>query len=131
MQAIMGRWWISLSETRGSMPKYYYNVQKLMKRRRFTIGEIDTYFRGSKMYLRIDNTNVGYINAYIEGGMFHMSLIVIYERFRRRGIASEYVKYLSKYCTIYGLSMVHEFWEKMGAEIDIDGSFIIRTNADV
>lgn len=102
-----------------------------MKKRKFKIDEIDTYFRGSKMYLCIDGKNVWYINAKIECGIFCMSLIVIYERFRRRWIASEYVKYISKHYTIYGLSMVHEFWEKMGAEIDIDGSFIIRTNANV
>ena len=74
-----------------------------------------------KVYIFMNDVNIGKLNYYITKDIVMINYLLIYEEYRKGGLGKDIVKYImnhNKEKIIYGdaLPEAVKFWKKMGAE---------------
>ena len=74
-----------------------------------------------KVYIFINDINIGKLNYYVTKDIVMINYLLIYEEYRKGGLGKDIVKYIMKHNNekiIHGdaLPEAVKFWEKMGAE---------------
>ena len=74
-----------------------------------------------KVYIFMNDVNIGKLNYYVTNDIVMINYLLIYEEYRKRGLCKDIVNYImnhNKEKIIYGdaLPEAVKFWKKMGAE---------------
>ena len=74
-----------------------------------------------KVYIFMNDINIGKLNYYVTNDIVMINYLLIYEEYRKGGLGKDIVNYImnhNKEKIIYGdaLPEAMEFWKRMGAE---------------
>ena len=74
-----------------------------------------------KVYIFMNDVNIGKLNYYVTNDIVMINYLLIYEEYRKGGLGKDIVNYImnhNKEKIIYGdaLPEAMEFWKRMGAE---------------